>query len=91
MTILFIEVNKIKKCGLFSWEKPKYETLFMSYKEYATEEEAIKRLDSIDDWFYDPYNGVHRSWVDTMYKKFGKWRKSKTCYLGDMAYTAFIV
>lgn len=91
MTTILIEVKRIKKIGLFSWESPKYETLFVSHKDYGTEEEANKLLDSIDDWFYDPYEGVHRTWISTWTKKFGKLRKSKTCYLEDRAYTAFIL
>ena len=85
MTTLYIEVKRLKESGLFSWEKPKYETLFMSYNE------AAKILKSIDDWFVDPFDGVGRIWVDTWTNKWGKVLESKTCFVKDMAYTAFAI
>ena len=91
MTTLYIEVKRLKKRGLFSWEKPKYETLFMSYKDFDDDNEAAKTLKSIDDWFVGPFDGVGRIWVDTWTNKWGKVLESKTCFVKDMAYTAFAI
>lgn len=92
MFILYVEAKKRKKCGLFNWEKPKYKTLLSGYKEFETEEEAKKALDTIDNWFVvDPFDKVKRIWLNTMSLWEGTMRESKTCYVEDVKYSAFII
>lgn len=89
MTTLFIEVRKLNKCGLFSWEKPKYETLFMSAKEFEDDEEANKAFESVSDWFVDPFDGCHRNWTEDWTNRLHKMLRCKTCHMKDVEYTVF--
>lgn len=93
MSILYVEAKRKRKCGLFSWEKPKYAPIICSYKEFETEDEAKKAFDTIDNWLVvDVLSGIkYRIWSETMTLWCGTMRPSKTCYVGDIQYSAFLL